>query len=351
MSVSSYPQSGTRRGGILPGVASGDLTGKEGYLVKFTGSASGVYPVFAISTASTDKPVFVLNAGSTSGGKIEVIVPAEFTICACLSGTCTTGGLLTASTSGKVQAYASASDTAIGYALSDGVDGQWIEYVPLPPVSATAPTVQTNGTVAAAGTTQGTGTAISAHVTYVTGADGVKGVVLPSAVAGDHYVVYNKDKDPLLLYPYTSDQINNQSANAAIVIPGWSVAICDATDTTVWAVLIASEYRASYANIVAVTAAGSAQGDGLIDCPSGATVNATGGDGTKVVTLPTLGAKTGFWLKVFNNSASNLPVFPPSSVTINGGSTNASVTIATQTLAEFVCIDGTDWAAAEPAKA
>lgn len=350
-SISAYTQSGTTEGKFVA-VASGDLTGKEGYFVKPTNSMVGKYMEVIISSATTDTPVYLLNAGATTGKPVELLpLNPNSSMRAVLTGSVTTGSVLTLAADGTVKTYASASDTVIGTAEENGVAGQYVKFRPAKPGATTAAVALTNGTKASAGSSQTDAAALTAVVTYVTGADGVKGVKLPSASAGAQYVIFNQDKDPLLLYPNTSDAINNGSVNAAVSVPGWSVAICYAVDATYWATVIGSEYRASYNNIVAVTAAGTGQGDGLIDAPSGATINATGGDGTKVVTLPTLGAKTGFWVEIFNNSASNLPVFPPTSGTINGGSANASVTIATKTLAKFTCIDGTDWAAAEPAKA
>jgi hypothetical protein len=73
--------------------------------------------------------------------------------------------------------------------------------------------------------------------------------------------------------------------------------------------------------------------------------NVTASDGTKAVVLPSIGAP-GHTVKVYNSVAtSGLPIYPPSSGTINGGSANAAVTIEGKTLATFVATSSTNWAA------
>jgi hypothetical protein len=96
------------------------------------------------------------------------------------------------------------------------------------------------GTVAAAGNSQGTATAIEKSVTYVTASDGAKGVVLPTASAGATYVVYNTVAAALLLYPNTSDDINDGTVNVHVSMAAKTVAICTAVDATTWAVAFTS---------------------------------------------------------------------------------------------------------------
>ena len=76
--------------------------------------------------------------------------------------------------------------------------------------------------VAAAGSSQGDGTAMTAGLNYVTAADGNKGVVLPTAVAGMEIKVHNSHSTALLkVYPATGGQINALGANnAETVLPG-----------------------------------------------------------------------------------------------------------------------------------
>jgi hypothetical protein len=95
------------------------------------------------------------------------------------------------------------------------------------------------GTIAAAGNSQGTATAIVKKVTAVTAADGTKGVVLPTAVAGLIYEIGNGVNAILKLYPNTSDTINSGSANAAIDVAAYKSARCVAYDATNWIVTYA----------------------------------------------------------------------------------------------------------------
>lgn len=75
--------------------------------------------------------------------------------------------------------------------------------------------------------------------------------------------------------------------------------------------------------------------------------NVTAADGTKGVILPSNpGTTCSRFVVVYNSVATNgLPVYPPSSGTINGGTANAAVTIEGKTLALFMSTDGTNWGA------
>jgi hypothetical protein len=94
------------------------------------------------------------------------------------------------------------------------------------------------GTVAAAGANQGNATAITNKVTYVTAADGTKGVVLPAASAGLVYVLYTTvATNGLNVYPASGDDINDGSADAAVVMEGKTAAIFIALDSSTWAAI------------------------------------------------------------------------------------------------------------------
>ena len=92
-------------------------------------------------------------------------------------------------------------------------------------------------------------------------------------------------------------------------------------------------------SFVSVAAAGTNQGTGaaLVEGFN----NVTAADGTKGVTLPV--AAAGQEVAGYNNSASNLLVYPNTSGTINGGSANASVTIAAHTKFSFIGTSATNW--------
>jgi hypothetical protein len=73
--------------------------------------------------------------------------------------------------------------------------------------------------------------------------------------------------------------------------------------------------------------------------------NVTAGDGTKVVVLPAI-RKAGQVCYVYHSVATvGLPVYPASGAAINGGSSNAAVTIEGKTLAIFTATSATNWAA------
>jgi hypothetical protein len=89
-----------------------------------------------------------------------------------------------------------------------------------------------------------------------------------------------------------------------------------------------------------IAAAGSAQGDAT--AIAHLVEDVTAGDGTKGVVLPA--ASAGLVYRVYNNSGSNLKVYPASGDDINDGTTDAAVTLSTKTVATFVALDSTTWA-------
>lgn len=92
---------------------------------------------------------------------------------------------------------------------------------------------------------------------------------------------------------------------------------------------------------VAVAAAGSQQSDAAA-LPWNAMVS--GADGTKGVILPA--PQSGLVVEVYNLHASNgLKIYPHSGGDINDGTQNAAITIEGKTLAKFIALDTTTWAA------
>lgn len=91
------------------------------------------------------------------------------------------------------------------------------------------------GALTATGTVIGNAAAITKLVSYSTGDDAV-GVKLPSCAAGLVRYVYNLHATAgLKIYPSANDDINDGTANAAIVIEGKSLAMFVGLDDTTWA--------------------------------------------------------------------------------------------------------------------
>ncbi len=91
------------------------------------------------------------------------------------------------------------------------------------------------GTVAAAGSDQAGAGAITAQITYVTAADGTKGVRLPAVTAGAIYIVYSTvATNGLKVYPASGDDINDGTGDASITIEGKTMAIFIGMDTSTW---------------------------------------------------------------------------------------------------------------------
>jgi len=98
-------------------------------------------------------------------------------------------------------------------------------------------------TVAAAGSAQGDAGALTADaINIVTGADGTKGVKLPTAVAGSFVIVYNPTAtNALPVYPGTSDDINDGTTNAAVDTEGKTLSIFFAVDATTWGAIYTAD--------------------------------------------------------------------------------------------------------------
>jgi len=120
--------------------------------------------------------------------------------------------------------------------VSDGSD-YWVQNGGIPITGAkifgTMPRIP-SATVAAAGSVQGDAAAIVTGFTLVTAANGTKGVVLPTAVAGLVAIVKNGAAAVLKVYPAASDAINGLSANASLDMADNTSALLVAYDATTW---------------------------------------------------------------------------------------------------------------------
>lgn len=89
--------------------------------------------------------------------------------------------------------------------------------------------------VTAAGSVIGDAAQLSQGLNIVTGADGTKGVILPTAVAGMQVIVKGVTAGVLKVYPKTGATINALSASAAISLAsGATPAIFVASSATQW---------------------------------------------------------------------------------------------------------------------
>jgi len=98
-------------------------------------------------------------------------------------------------------------------------------------------------TVAAAGSAQGDAGELTADaINIVTGADGTKGVVLPTAVAGSFVIVYNPTAtNALPVYPNSSDDINDGTADAAVDTEGKTLSVFFAVDSATWGAIYTAD--------------------------------------------------------------------------------------------------------------
>lgn len=146
---------------------------------------------------------------------------------------------LTAYTSGTVslKLYSAAYAERINFNYVNG--GTYSSVTLSGTTTASGPVDHTDiGTVAATGSVQGDAASLTNETTYVSAADGTKGVVLPAATAGKRRYVYNTHATSgLKIYPASGDDINDGSADAAVTIEGKTLAIFHALDSDTWAAL------------------------------------------------------------------------------------------------------------------
>ena len=90
------------------------------------------------------------------------------------------------------------------------------------------------GSVTAAGTTQGDATSLTKTVNIVTTATAAQGVKLPPAAAGLSIKVVNTTAVTIVVYPNTSDVIDNGTVNAGVNLAPYSSVELVAQDAQDW---------------------------------------------------------------------------------------------------------------------
>ena len=91
-----------------------------------------------------------------------------------------------------------------------------------------------NSAVTAAGTTQGTATAITGDINIVTTATTGQGVILYNGVIGDSQEVFNNTTADIRVYPPTSGNVNQLSANSGFVLAPYTAVVVKKMTATQW---------------------------------------------------------------------------------------------------------------------
>jgi len=146
------------------------------------------------------------------------------------AGAITAGAKIYAAAAGKVAATGQVLE---GIALEAATaDGDIIEAVLVDNFSLA---LQDAKAVTAAGSTQADAAALTGVLNVVAGADGTKGVVLPTAALGMPVIVYSSvATNGLKIYPAADDAINGGTADAAITIEGKTMALLIPTAVDNW---------------------------------------------------------------------------------------------------------------------
>jgi hypothetical protein len=207
-----------------------DTAAAIGQYLRVKHSSAGV---IAVAGASEESIGVTTEAKFEAGKPIAILLrTAEGTRKMVASGAISAGAKVFGAAGGKISASGSVFE---GVALEAATaDGDVIEVLD----TRSDPTANggTANAVAATGSTQSDAAALILGMNTVSAADGTKGVVLPTAVAGLKVQIYNEHAtNGLKVYPNTSDDINDGTVNTAITMEGKTLATFQALDATTWA--------------------------------------------------------------------------------------------------------------------
>lgn len=194
---------------------------------------------------------------------------------------------------------------------------------------------------AAAGTTTTDATVlgIAYYTDIVTAADGVKGVRLAAIGTGAEKKVINNGTGSLLLYPPTGGTINGAAANIPIIIQPNRAVLLQQISSTAWTALYFSTFKLH----TSAAAAGSTTTDATVLTTTSQAIVITGADATKGVRLADLAVDAE--IKVINNAAAVLKIYPPTGGTINGGAADAPISVSANRTALLQEIAALTWTA------
>ncbi len=192
------------------------------------GEAEGLYASVGGAGAYTGNNVVVgkfvySNTGAAAKAGVEINVPNGSTAAAgLLFDGVTDGGAIT---NDIVLQHSAVINNATAGTISFGSAN----------LTTTGHVIKSVASPVAAGSTQADGVALTADINNVTGANGTKGAVLPTAVAGMDIVVINQAGSALKLYGYAdAQQINGTGGATAFSITATTEARCTAITTTNW---------------------------------------------------------------------------------------------------------------------
>lgn len=183
--------------------------------------------------------------------------------------------------------------------------------------------------------------------TVATAADSV---TLPSAAVGLRITIVNLGANALAVFPYTSDSINDEVADASVTVQPESTVEFNCYTTTLWesnneavdvfdALYVTGMIRQGTTGVItAFATGGQASATALTKGINNVSTCATAGDSVK---LPS--AEQGMYVVVKNSGAAALDIFPASSDSIDALAVNLAVRIQPSSTAIFFAKSTTVW--------
>lgn len=200
---------------------------------------------------------------------------------------------------------------------------------------------QSYGALVAAGSTQATATALTYHISHVTDADDVKGVILPPVQGSHEIIIYNYSTAALKIYPAVGEKIDFFSTDAAIYVEGYRSITLRKIAVLQWTV--ASIGRNGNPGSIN-TCLGSTQADALPFNYGITEEYVNNANGVKGCKLPVYDfVYIGYTKTVYNHSASNLLIYPGLGDQIINLGVNINMTLGGHKVAIFRLVSANLW--------
>ena len=201
------------------------------------------------------------------------------------------------------------------------------------------------GIVADTAGIQASATQLSAYINHINTTSVLySGVKLPSATKGTDIVIVNSGAYPIRVFPSTGENINDNSANAAVLVANKVVAYFISPQDGQWHTNApsVSPFYSGVTNNIAASSSGTQVGGTALYSHINRVIT-TGGNNYSVRLPVAENSSVGGNLFVINAATHAFNVFPPVGGTIDQYSVNTSVSVALNATTQFVAISELTW--------